>query len=82
MGFSKREYWSGLPFPTPGNLPNPRIEPVSLASPALAGGFFTTANQCHAHDFPVVMEQGLKPETFNLYNSETLDQIESTELKL
>ena len=36
------EYWSGLPFPTPRDLPNLGIKPVSLASPALAGGFFTT----------------------------------------
>ena len=42
MGFSRPEYWSGVPFPTPGALPNPGIEPVSLMSPALAGGFFTT----------------------------------------
>ena len=35
MGFSKQEYWSGLPFPSPGALPNPGTEPVSLASPAL-----------------------------------------------
>ena len=41
MGFSKQEYWSGLPFPSPKDLPDPGIEPVSLASPALAGGFFT-----------------------------------------
>ena len=39
MGFSRQEYWSGLPFPSPGDLPDPRIESVSLA---LAGGFFTT----------------------------------------
>ena len=39
MEFSRQEYWSGLPFPTPGYLPNPGIEP---ASPALAGRFFTT----------------------------------------
>ena len=39
---SRQEYWSGLPYPTPGNLPNPGIQPRSLASPALAGGFFTT----------------------------------------
>ena len=39
MGFSRQEYWSGLPFPTPGNLPNPGIKP---ASPVLAGGVFTT----------------------------------------
>ena len=37
MGFSKREYWGGLPFPTPGDLPDPGMEPVS---PALAGEFF------------------------------------------
>ena len=43
MEFSRQEYWSGLPFPTPGDLPYPGIEPVSLASPALAGMFFTTA---------------------------------------
>ena len=39
MEFSGQEYWSGLPFPLPGDLPNPGIEPVS---PALADGFFTT----------------------------------------
>ena len=35
MDFSKQEYWSGLPFPTPGELPNPEIKPLSLAFPAL-----------------------------------------------
>ena len=40
-GFSREEYWNGLPFPPPGDLPDPGIEPVSLMSPALAGGFFT-----------------------------------------
>ena len=39
--FSRQEPWSRLPFPAPGDLPNPGIEPESLASPALAGGFFT-----------------------------------------
>ena len=42
-GFSRQEYWSGLPCPSPGDFPNPGIEPVSLRSPALAGGFFTTS---------------------------------------
>ena len=42
MGLSRQEYWSGLPFPTPGDLLDPGIEPASPASPALAGGFFTT----------------------------------------
>ena len=43
MGFSKQEYWSELPFPSPGDLPNPGIEPASLTSLALAGGFSTTS---------------------------------------
>ena len=37
MGFSKQEYWNGLPFPSSGDLPEPGIEPGSFASPALAG---------------------------------------------
>ena len=39
MGFPRQEYWSGLPFPPPGDIPNPEITP---SSPALAGGFFTS----------------------------------------
>ena len=42
MEFSRQEYWSGLPFPTPADLPNPGIKPKSSVSPTLAGGFFTT----------------------------------------
>ena len=42
MGFSRQKHWSGLPSPFLGELPDPGIEPVSPASPALAGGFFTT----------------------------------------
>ena len=40
MGFSKKEYWSGLACPPPGDLPDPGIERLSLMPPALAGGFF------------------------------------------
>jgi len=43
MGFSRQEYWSGLPCPSPGDLPGPGIEPVSPGFPALAGRFFTTS---------------------------------------
>ena len=42
VGFPRQEYWSGLPFPSSGDLPDPGIEPQS---PALAGGFFTTELQ-------------------------------------
>ena len=40
MGFSGQEYWSGLPCPPPGDLPDPGVEPAFLMSPAMAGGFF------------------------------------------
>ena len=50
MGFPKREYWSGLPFPFPGDLPYPGIKPVS---PALAGRFST-------------IEPPGKPDNFNI----------------
>ena len=43
MGFSKQEYWSRVPFPSPGNLPYPGIKPKSPASPALASGLFTSS---------------------------------------
>ena len=42
MRFSRQEYWSGLPFPSPGDLPDPGVEPASPVSPALAGRFFIT----------------------------------------
>ena len=42
MEFPRQEYWSGLSFPSPGDLPDLGIEPTSLVSPALAGRFFTT----------------------------------------
>ena len=42
MEFSRQAHWSGLSFPTPLDLPNPGIEPMPLASPSMAGRFFTT----------------------------------------
>ena len=47
-GCARQEYWSGLPFPSPGDLSNPGVEPTSLASPALAGGFFTASTTWEA----------------------------------
>ena len=49
MGFSRQEYWSGLPCPPPGDLPDSGIEPVSLTSAALVGGFFTTSTTWEVH---------------------------------
>ena len=58
MGFSRQEYWSGLPFLPPGDLPHPGIKP---ASPALADGFFTTEPP-RKHEVPITcMSFGLHP---------------------
>ena len=43
VGFSRQGYWSGLPCPSPGDLPDPGTEPMPLTSPALVGKFFTTS---------------------------------------
>ena len=49
MGLPRQEYWSGLPFPSPGDLPHPGIEPTSLMSPTLVDGLFTTSATREAH---------------------------------
>ena len=48
MEFSRQEYWSEAPFPTPGDFSNPGIEPMSLASPVLVGRFFTSSTSWEA----------------------------------
>ena len=57
MGFSRQEYWGGLPCPPPGGLPNPGIELASLMSPALVSGFFTPNSiweaQSYVHIYPL-----------------------------
>ena len=50
MGFSRQVYWSGLPFPPPGDLPNLDIEPESLMSTALVGRFFTSRATWEVHE--------------------------------
>ena len=51
MGILQQEYWSRLPFPSPGDLPDPGMEPASPTSPALAGVFFTTSTTWEAWVF-------------------------------
>ena len=50
MGSPRQEYWRGLPFPPPEDLPDPGIKPPTFMSPALAGGSFTTSAICVYHD--------------------------------
>ena len=54
MEFSRQEYWSGLPRPPPEDLSDPGIEPKSLMSPALAGGFFPTSTTWEASSTPTL----------------------------
>ena len=58
MGFSRQEYWSGLPFPSPGDLPDSGIKSVS---PALAGAFFTTSANWEANKQKSGKNQDPKP---------------------
>ena len=62
MGFSRQEYWSGLPCPPPGELPNPGVKPASLMSPALAGGFFTTRTTWEAHMCVFIYKQHMREQ--------------------
>ena len=67
MGFSRQEYWRRLPCPSPGDLPNPGIEPTSLMSPALADGFFTTSptwRAGHTRDLGLGWVPGTRPWPF------------------
>ena len=54
MGFFRQDYWSGLPCPIPGDLPDPGIEPMSPMSPPLAGGFFTTEPPSKLSEVPLL----------------------------
>ena len=65
LGFPRQEYWNELPFLPPGDLLDPGIEPASLASPALAGGFFTTSTTwrpsvLYTHSY--LLDQGQTPD--------------------
>ena len=82
MGFSRQEYWSGLPFPTPGdlpdpgNLPDPGIEPASLAPVTLGGGFFTTLPPGKPFIYLKTLEQaGSQRKTVNSGHQGLLEQV-------
>ena len=77
MGLSRPEYWSGLPCPPPGDLPNPGIEPMVLRSPALAGRLFSTSStrkaltkrstRQNSREFCIIFQNYLKPPYLHLH---------------
>ena len=67
MGFSRQEYWSGLPCPPSGDLPDPGIKPAFFTSPALAGGFFTTSATWEAHYFTTISLKTNPSQYFRLH---------------
>ena len=72
MEFSRQEDWSGLPFPPPGDLPDPGIETTSLKYPALAGRFFTTSATWEAVLKPMLIYCSENPRALKNYVKSTL----------
>ena len=66
IGFSRQEYWRELSCPPPGDLPDPEAEPMSLPSPALAGGFFTAIATWEAPHINTCLHIYARILTFNI----------------
>ena len=75
MVFPRQEYWSGLLFPFPGDLPNPGIEPMSLRSPALIGGFFTISTTWEFSEYVFISFFNFIPECFILFDATVNDDV-------
>ena len=75
MGFSRQDYRSGLPCPSPGDLPDAGVEPVSLMSPALASGFFTTSTTWTAQCFLVKLYLWARVEDIKAHICEILFEL-------
>ena len=69
MGFSRQESWSELPFPPPGDLPDPGIKPVSLTAPAVAGRFFIPSATWEAPE--TVANMALVVDAFRFKDTQT-----------
>ena len=61
MGFSRQEYWSGLPCPPPGDLPNPETKPTDVTCPVLADVFFPTSATCCCRQVASVVSDSVRP---------------------
>ena len=82
MVFPRQEYWSGLSFSSPGDLSEPRVEPASFASPALAGGFFTSeppGKFTHGVSANIIMETAEK--VIKLLNGNIYEKIKRMNIR-
>ena len=75
MGFSRKEYWSELPFPSPGDFQDPGLKLMPLISPTLAGGFFTTSATWEALD--LFTQNREHPDLFFLGRKELTPRVHS-----
>ena len=73
VGVSRQEHWSRFPCSPPGDLPNPRVEPAALISPALAGGFFTTSTTWEAQELEGTAGAKLKQATQEVCKANAID---------
>ena len=80
--FSRQEYWNGLLFPPPGDLPNSEIEPESQVSPALAGGFFTTVLLGKPTKKSLLPNEYTEPKSLEWISSKTLLTLQKGKLRL
>ena len=78
IGFSRQEYWSGLPCPSPGDLPDPGIEPTSLKSLALVGRFFTTSTTWEALSSPTFVQNAISESALPFPISVVLNGLKAT----
>ena len=75
IAFSRQEYCSGLPFPSPGDLPHPGTKPPSLASPALAGGFFTMSHLGSPSIQDTLLNMNFRPVKNNFFYCKYISNI-------
>ena len=81
MELSRQEYWSRLPFHSPGGLPHPGTEPAPLASLVLAGGFFTTSTACEAqYDSAILHLENVTQEKWKCAHTKICTQIFHTSI--
>ena len=79
MELSREEYWTGLPFPSPGNLPDPGSEPTPLLSPAIVSMFFTSSATWEAQAYTIGLKLSMFPQSSNVITLEDGNEVRMRE---